>query len=48
MASNNPSGVTVTPQFVCQVCGNFLQCDSSLDNIDEQIMKPIGKNHVHI
>lgn len=35
--SNNPS-----PQFVCQVCGNFLQQDSSLDTIDDQLMKPNG------
>lgn len=49
MASNNPStrAATVIPQFVCQVCGNFLQQDTSLDTIDDQIMKPIGKIHVH-
>ena len=43
MTSNNPSNKPVTPQFVCQVCGNFLEQDASLNTIDDQIMKPIGK-----
>ena len=33
----------MTPQFVCQTCGNFLQQDPSLETIDDQNMKPIGK-----
>ncbi|CAF1277635.1 unnamed protein product [Rotaria sordida] len=32
------------PQFVCQVCGNFLQQDSSLETIDDQMTKPIASS----
>ncbi|CAF0919892.1 unnamed protein product [Adineta ricciae] len=32
------------PQFACQVCGNFLQQDSSLDTIDDHIVKPTASS----
>ena len=44
MASNNSNTKSNTPQFVCQSCGNFLQHDSSLETIDDQIMKPISND----
>lgn len=43
MTSNNSNSKAMLPQFVCQTCGNFLQQDPSLETIDDQIMKPIGK-----
>jgi hypothetical protein len=42
MTTNNPTAKSPLPQFACQVCGNFLQQDSSLETIDDQIIKPIG------
>ena len=42
MTTNNLASKSVTPQFVCQTCGNFLQHDSSLETLDEQIIKPIS------
>ena len=42
MTANMLNPKSSLPQFVCQVCGSFLQQDSSLDTIDDQITKPIG------
>ncbi len=42
MTTNSLPPKSPLPQFVCQVCGNFLQPDSSLETIDDQITKPIG------
>ncbi|CAF3336276.1 unnamed protein product [Rotaria sp. Silwood1] len=42
MTTNAPK--SPLPQFVCQVCGGFLQQDSSLDTIDEQMIKPIASS----
>ncbi|CAF1642937.1 unnamed protein product [Rotaria magnacalcarata] len=38
MITNAPK--SPLPQFVCQVCGNFLQQDSSLETIDDNMTKP--------
>jgi hypothetical protein len=42
MSTNAQTPKSPLPQFACQVCGNFLQQDSSLETIDDQITKPIG------
>ena len=40
MITNAPK--SPVPQFACQVCGNFLQQDSSLETIDDNMIKPNG------
>ena len=42
MTANPPTTKSPLPQFVCQSCGNFLQQDSSLETLDDQITKPTG------
>ncbi len=42
MTANIPTARSPLPQFACQSCGTFLQQDSSLETIDDQIAKPIG------
>ncbi|UJR25442.1 hypothetical protein I4U23_006789 [Adineta vaga] len=44
MTTTIPATKSPLPQFACQVCGNFLQQDSSLETIDDQITKPIASS----
>ncbi len=48
MTTNNPTEKSPLPQFACQVCGSFLQQDSSLETIDDQITKPINGKWISI